>query len=500
MVKYRKLLVVCIVFVLAICGCGGKKNADITTETISSVEELELSSKEVTDLESNTHKVEITTEKQVDSETEQETEKEAGINTEKGSQNEQETETIIFESEDTTSKQSETTKEEKTTKKKINTTKKEETTAKKEEETTVNYDDPLCNLMKYDEYYKYEYAYKYKDTSKLKGDEITFYNNLKEALDYAESFSRTEYKAKAIHDWIILHIDYDQRLYSGDMPRESYYPEGVFINSLAVCNGYATSFQLCMDILGIPCDIVTGSSRESGGGHAWNRYQLDGEWYQIDLTWDDMIGFVGYKYFNLTDEHMLDTHIFNPDPNKPCNSYKYSNVYFYEGLFAGTQAEFDKELLNAINNNVEKLEIAVDVQGVVNFAEFEKISEICGKDIMWRIGLDGMRMWYGGYVVMYVTFIERPDNLVIANDKDELIAKVQKCVEEKQEKIFVVYNLDDEPTLYQMDSLINGNFRIKREDEPWRLAADDYFCIDNTGAIYNSGNPWYVEYNVTYWD
>ena len=490
MVKYRRLLVACIVLVLAIYGCGGKKSTDSTTETTSSVKESELSSKEVVDLDSYTHEVEITTKKQVEVELEQE----ADTTIVKESENEQETETIISESKETTSKKTETT-----TKKVQKTTKKKNNTSKKEEETTYNYDDPLCNLMKYDEYYKYEYAYRYKDTSKLKGDEITFYKNLKEALDYAESFSRTEYKAKAIHDWIILHIDYDWRYYNGGMPEVSYYPEGVFIYSLAVCNGYATSFQLCMDILGIPCELVKGRGRESGEGHAWNRYQLDGEWYQIDLTWDDQCGGVVYTYFNVTDEQMLDTHIYYPSSYNPCNSLKYSYIFFYEGLFAGTQAEFDKELLKAINNNVEKLEIAVDVQGVVHFAEFEKISEMCGKDIMWRIGLDGMRMWYGGYVVMYVTFMERPDNLVIANDKDELIAKVGKCIEEKKEKILVIYNLDEEPTLYQMDSLISGNFRIKLEDEPLRLAADDYFCIDNTGAIYNSGTPWYAEYNVTYW-
>lgn len=49
-----------------------------------------------------------------------------------------------------------------------------------------------------------------------------------------------------------------------------------------VCDGYAKAFKIVCDMLEIPC--VTASSAD----HMWNNVKMDdGEWYNIDLTWDD---------------------------------------------------------------------------------------------------------------------------------------------------------------------------------------------------------------------
>lgn len=57
-----------------------------------------------------------------------------------------------------------------------------------------------------------------------------------------------------------------------------------------VCQGYADAFLLLCQQVGLPCTVVigagSGSSTESD--HMWNAVQLDGNWYCLDVTWDDI--------------------------------------------------------------------------------------------------------------------------------------------------------------------------------------------------------------------
>ena len=78
----------------------------------------------------------------------------------------------------------------------------------------------------------------------------------------------------------------------------------------SVCAGYARAFQLiCLEV-GIPCYYVTGTSR--GQNHAWNIVQIDGIYYNVDLTWDDCIGEItgsnSYYYFNKNDIYFASDH------------------------------------------------------------------------------------------------------------------------------------------------------------------------------------------------
>lgn len=57
--------------------------------------------------------------------------------------------------------------------------------------------------------------------------------------------------------------------------------------------------------MGIPCATVEGIAN-TGKDHAWNKVQLDGEWYCVDATWDNPIdGDAHYILFNVTDEFLL---------------------------------------------------------------------------------------------------------------------------------------------------------------------------------------------------
>lgn len=107
-------------------------------------------------------------------------------------------------------------------------------------------------------------------------------------------------KVKAVHDWMCLNTAYDYENYLNDtIPDESYYIQGVMNNGRAVCNGYAETFNAFMDVQGIECTEITGTA--DGGYHGWNKVKVDGEYYYIDVTWDDPVpdraGRVRYDYY-----------------------------------------------------------------------------------------------------------------------------------------------------------------------------------------------------------
>ena len=140
------------------------------------------------------------------------------------------------------------------------------------------------------------------------------------------SMSQRE-KVTAIHKWICQNVKYDYSF-------SHYSLEGAVNEGLAVCQGYAETFREMCEIAGVECEIVTGTVDPSiqrtvsingrtvfiyaggTGGHAWNQVKVDGQWYQVDVTWDD--GFERYTddgyittYFLITPENMMYDHKYN---------------------------------------------------------------------------------------------------------------------------------------------------------------------------------------------
>ena len=108
-------------------------------------------------------------------------------------------------------------------------------------------------------------------------------------------------KAVAIHDWLTEECCYD-------LTYTYYAPEGMFLYNTGVCNAYAESYQMMLELVGIEVQFVTGTG--NGGLHAWNLVKLDGDWYHVDCTWDDPIpdGSENHQYCFITDEVMARDH------------------------------------------------------------------------------------------------------------------------------------------------------------------------------------------------
>ena len=62
------------------------------------------------------------------------------------------------------------------------------------------------------------------------------------------------------------------------------------IANYPVCDGYSLAFEYLLQQCGINVAFIGGyggGTEETAGGHAWNIVEVDGEWYEVDCTWDD---------------------------------------------------------------------------------------------------------------------------------------------------------------------------------------------------------------------
>ena len=117
-------------------------------------------------------------------------------------------------------------------------------------------------------------------------------------------------KLKVFHDYITLNNDFikeegfNQTIYGG------------LAKGTIQCEGYAKTMQYLCDMAGIESMVVVGSN-EANDTHAWNVVKVDGEWYNIDCTWDDPIltevdeTNVRYRYFLVPDEWIHNKSHFN---------------------------------------------------------------------------------------------------------------------------------------------------------------------------------------------
>ena len=89
-------------------------------------------------------------------------------------------------------------------------------------------------------------------------------------------------KASAIHDYIVSCTSYDipQKAKSG---YTAYLAYGALVEGSAVCQGYASAFNLLCAESGIRSCAV------SNGSHMWNAVLADGSFYVFDTTWDDPV-------------------------------------------------------------------------------------------------------------------------------------------------------------------------------------------------------------------
>ena len=181
-----------------------------------------------------------------------------------------------------------------------------------------------------------------------------FFENLK-----ADLSEKTEIeKEKYVYDMIFENCIYnDKQAYSGTV-------YGTLINHISRCEGICKSFMWCMRELGIECMCVSGIPKWEAdaeySGHSWNIIKINGEYYQLDLTIDNLrlfesdVKYQNYGFFNVNDKFNDETHEiydFYKQLGVPeCISEK-ANYHTMNGLFIYADDDVEEQFKNILENN-----------------------------------------------------------------------------------------------------------------------------------------------------
>ena len=145
-----------------------------------------------------------------------------------------------------------------------------------------------------------------------------------------------------VHDFLCDTITYDYEsaeLVNTDQSADfrTYTIYGALVMKTCVCEGYSRAMQYLMNLMGIPCNLVSGLGQ--GGPHMWNIINPGDGLYYLDVTFDDSIEGSGidmpglHNYFNITkpqleEDHVLDgVYIDGQDYSDPNTDFNFFMTY-----------------------------------------------------------------------------------------------------------------------------------------------------------------------------
>ena len=210
-----------------------------------------------------------------------------------------------------------------------------------------------------------------------------------------------EQKVRAMHDYIVKPVRYEI-----SDNREIYTAKGALVNKVAVCQGYALAFKALCDEAGIQCEMVYGTGNSGGQSisHAWNVVCVDGQWYQIDVTWDDPItsglteeecqkgANLSYAYYLIPDavmymDHTADKSISNIS-DKICKSTKYEKTSYY----ISSADDFSNLVYNAISASGKQTTYEINLQCLKG-----EFAQYFTQDTIFSILNNGVTRYGNGY-------------------------------------------------------------------------------------------------------
>ena len=171
-------------------------------------------------------------------------------------------------------------------------------------------------------------------------------------------------KVLFFHDYLAAFNQYDQTLEKIDAYT-------ALVDGETICQGYSLAMCLLCRAVNIPCYVITSNSLE----HMWNMVQVDGKWYQVDVTFDDglpdKIGRAEHRYLLQSDAAMhADTHhdaddwVFYAPGVTSCDSDAYANAFWKESDDTMTALP-DGSWLYTVHNDSSNVKYLEDIKTIV---------------------------------------------------------------------------------------------------------------------------------------
>ena len=202
-----------------------------------------------------------------------------------------------------------------------------------------------------------------KSYSNVTEDDINTINSILNSI-IKPGMIETE-KIRTVHNWIVCNTTYNDNYY--DRGDSFNHVSNLLNNKTGVCQGYSVTFYIFMKQMGIPCTLVMGKTDKVS--HAWNAVKLDGNWYYIDVTWDDPVvngtsnypggDNISYEYLLCTYNHISKTHTEDnyigttPLPNGISNDYN-DLMYRMSGFTNVMRVNSSEELADRLQRFMNK--------------------------------------------------------------------------------------------------------------------------------------------------
>ena len=278
-------------------------------------------------------------------------------------------------------------------------------------------------------------------------------NKIKKLMPSIVTSSMTELqKVIAIHDWIVINMDYAYSDYvNGTISKEAHTAYGGLETGYVVCNGYVELFSMMAEEVGIETKKISGYANYGLGDemHSWSQVKINGNWYNVDLTWDDPTWknkehddnlHVSYRYFLLSDDEFYKEH----------RPYK-DGEYYTETPSVCKKSISVPEIIDAsvtkravyftnvkdmerFNKDIEKIastDIKYFAVYCMNGDAIENkrtINSVVAKTLK-PYNDEGSELPYEGYQIL---FYERRDDMLVATNEAECIEMIKKAIRAKE--------------------------------------------------------------------
>ncbi len=167
-------------------------------------------------------------------------------------------------------------------------------------------------------------AYISGDTSKLDDTQKETLDMAKEVLDEIITDGMSDFeKEKAVYVWLTAKLTSNTGILTVIPTRngDNDNPHDVLKYRSAVCVGYATTFRMFMQMLGIECKVVHSSDLT----HSWDLVKLDDGWYHTDCYMDNESS--NYQNFNMDDNRCAQGHDWTREYFPAATGKKYNYIF-----------------------------------------------------------------------------------------------------------------------------------------------------------------------------
>ena len=194
-------------------------------------------------------------------------------------------------------------------------------------------------------------------------------------------------KERIIYKFVLDHMEYDKKALKNDNLAYKYNDEVLesAISGKGVCTNYCALFNVMCELSGINSFEVDGylKSTFSGGPHAWNMVEIDGQYLFCDPTNSD--NYSGHFFYNI--DELFGKNFDSKFNTKDLNSigakyqeYSYDNYDFENQKFSKDDKKNEKEIV-AKNSTVLNREESKYNDMLNNYKKSDKFDKIIDKII-----------------------------------------------------------------------------------------------------------------------